>query len=268
VLRCGTAANPVPGCVPANLFGVSNPTSDQLTSLGLERLVNRGWNQQTQVQANLNGELFQLGSDRPVGLAFGYEFRREYGGFTPDQIASLTFTNSFGITSFVDSDYGSFPTSGSFNVNEGYAELDVPLISRMPGVDDLEIQAAVRVFNYSTFGTDSTYKFGARYRPIRDVTIRATYSTAFRAPSVPELYSGRGPSAESASIPAATRPAMPRSRRSAGTRQARRAAPTPSTTATTTCRSTRTPAATRPCSPRRPRRSRWASCSSRRWCAA
>ena len=201
VLRCGTPANPVPGCVPANLFGVNNPTPDQLTSLGLERLVNRGWNQQTQVQANFNGELFQLGSDRPVGLAFGYEFRREYGGFTPDQIASLTFTNSFGITSFVDSDYGSFPTSGSFNVNEGYAELDVPLLSRAPLVDDLEIQAAVRVFHYSTFGTDSTYKFGARYRPIRDVTLRATYSTAFRAPSVPELYSGRGPSAESASDP-------------------------------------------------------------------
>jgi len=201
VLRCGTQTNPIPGCVPANLFGVNNPTPDQLGSLGLERLVNRGWNQQTQVQANLNGELFQLGADRPVGLAVGYEFRREYGGFTPDQIASLTFTNSFGITSFVDSDYGSFPTSGSFNVNEGYAELDVPLLSRTPGVDDLEVQGAVRVFHYSTFGTDSTYKFGARYRPIRDVTLRATYSTAFRAPSIPELYQGRGPSAEAASDP-------------------------------------------------------------------
>ena len=200
-LRCGTPTNPVPGCVPANLFGVNNPTPTQLTSLGLEQLVNRGFNQQTVAQANINGELFSLAADRPVGLAVGYEFRREFGGFTPDAVASQVFTNPLGITTFVDSDYGSFPTSGSYNVNEGYAELNVPLVSRMPYADDLEVQGAVRVFHYSTFGSDATYKFGARYRPIRDVTFRATYSTAFRAPSVPELFQGRGPSAESASDP-------------------------------------------------------------------
>jgi iron complex outermembrane receptor protein len=73
----------------------------------------------------------------------------------------------------------------------------------MPLADDLELQAAARVFNYSSFGTDWTYKLGARYRPIRDVTVRGTYSTGFRAPSVADLYGGAAPSAEPATDPCA-----------------------------------------------------------------
>jgi outer membrane receptor protein involved in Fe transport len=201
VWHCGTVTNPIPGCTPPNLFGVNNPSPDQLASLGFERLINNGFNQMTAATANLSGELFKLASDRPAGLALGYEYRMVYGGFNPDWIAQQTFTNPHGFNTFVDSDYGSQPTRGSYHVNEGYAELDVPVMSNAPLVDDLEIQGAFRVFNYSTFGTDSTYKIGGRWRPIRDVTLRATYSTAFRAPSVSELYSGRGPSAEPAIDP-------------------------------------------------------------------
>ena len=199
--QCGTTANPVPGCVPANLFGVNNPTGDQLNSLGFEQLVNQAFSQQTDLNASITGELFTLASDRAAGIAVGYEFRHLFGGYTPDAIASQTFTNPFGFNTFVDSDYGSAATRGSYHVNEGYGELVIPIINHVPFIDDLEAQAAVRISNYSTFGTDTTYKFGGRYRPIRDVTLRATYSTAFRAPSINELYAGRGPSAESAVDP-------------------------------------------------------------------
>jgi outer membrane receptor protein involved in Fe transport len=201
VYRCGTATNPIPGCVPANLFGLANPTGDQLNSLGFEQLLAQNFSQQTDLNASITGELFQLASDRSVGIAVGYEFRRLFGGLTPDSLATATFTNPNGFNNFVDSDYGTAATRGEYKVNEGYAEVIIPVMNHVPFVDDLEAQAAVRVFNYSTFGTDATYKFGGRYRPIRDVTLRATYSTAFRAPSINELYGGRGPSAESASDP-------------------------------------------------------------------
>ena len=91
--------------------------------------------------------------------------------------------------------------------DEGYAELDIPLISNITGAEDVEIQGAARVFNYSTFGTDWTYKLGGRWRPIRAVTVRGTYSTGFRAPDVADLYGGQGPSAESATDPCAAVPA-------------------------------------------------------------
>jgi outer membrane receptor protein involved in Fe transport len=204
VAQCGTdAAHPVAACTPANLFGPANPTGAQLNALGFEQLVNRGFNQEAEVQANFNGELIPLLADRPMGIAAGYSYRREFGGFIPDAVAAQTFINSSGFPSFVDSDYGSAPTSGAYHVNEGYGELNVPVISGLPFVDDLEASAAFRAFKYSSFGSDVTYKFGIRYRPIRDVTLRGTYSTAFRAPSVLELFSGTAPSAEPATDPCA-----------------------------------------------------------------
>src|ERR1700730_17349040 len=76
-------------------------------------------------------------------------------------------------------------------------------MNNAPLVDELEVVGAARVFKYSTFGSDKTYKFGGRYRPIRDVTFRGTYSTAFRAPNVADLYLGQLPSAKVASDPRA-----------------------------------------------------------------
>jgi len=191
---CGTAANPIPGCTPANLFGGPGTlTPDMLSSMGIYTGVDSGFTQQTAVQANVSAELIRLFSERPLGLAAGYEYRNEFGGFTPDPVGAAG--NSF--------DFNSLPTRGSYHVNEGYAELDMPLVSNMPFVDDLEVQAAARLFNYSTFGTDWTYKLGLRYRPIRDVTLRGTWGTGFRAPGVSDLFGGQAPSAEPASDPCA-----------------------------------------------------------------
>ncbi len=191
---CGTAALSVAGCTPANLFGPSGTvTPAMLSSMGIYTGVNSGWTQMTALQANLSSELFKLASERPIGIAAGYEYRNSYGGFIPDPVgaAGLSF------------DFNSLPTKGSYHVNEGYAELNIPLVSNMPFAEDVEIQGAARVFSYSTFGSDWTYKLGARWRPIRDVTVRGTYGTGFRAPGVSDLYGGQAPSAEPAADPCA-----------------------------------------------------------------
>jgi outer membrane receptor protein involved in Fe transport len=60
----------------------------------------------------------------------------------------------------------------------------------VPLAENVEVQAAVRAFHYNTFGSDYTYKFGGRWSPIRDFTVRGTYSTAFRAPNILELFQG------------------------------------------------------------------------------
>jgi iron complex outermembrane recepter protein len=191
---CGSANNPIGGCTPADLFAPQGGvTPAMLASMGIYSGVNSGFTQQTAVQANVSAELIKLFAERPIGIAAGYEYRNEFGGFTPDPIGAAG--NSF--------DFNSLPTKGSYHVNEGYAELDMPLVSAMPYVDDLEVQAAARVFNYSTFGSDWTYKLGLRYRPIRDVTLRGTWGTGFRAPSISDLFGGAGPSAEPAVDPCA-----------------------------------------------------------------
>ncbi len=88
-------------------------------------------------------------------------------------------------------------------MNEGYGELSVPIVNHLPFAEEIEATAAARVFNYSNFGSDVTYKFGGRWTVIRDVTLRGTYSTGFRAPSIGDLYQGLADGFPSVSDPCA-----------------------------------------------------------------
>jgi len=195
VSQPGLASSKIPGCVPLDLFHgfptITPAMINYLTYTGSQR----GTNELTSAQANLNGELIKLMSERPVGLALGYEYRRVAGNYTYDPIVNQhDSTNG-----------GSDNTAGVYDAHEGYAELSMPIISGMPFVEDLEGSAAVRVFRYSSFGSDYTYKFGARYKPITDVTVRGTFSTAFRAPSIADLYRGHYDNFPSVSDPCSGR---------------------------------------------------------------
>ncbi|HXN82132.1 MAG TPA: TonB-dependent receptor, partial [Myxococcales bacterium] len=179
--HCGTAAAPIAGCVPLDLFhGPGSITPDQTTNLTFTGTA-RGINQLAAVQANFGGELFPLFADRPIGLAAGYEYRNLQGAEIPDPITVAgDTTGNKGLI-----------TQGQYHVNEGYAELSVPIINNVPFAEALEATAAARVFRYSNFGSDYTYKFGGRWQVIRDLTFRGTYGTAFRAPSIADLYLGQ-----------------------------------------------------------------------------
>jgi outer membrane receptor protein involved in Fe transport len=189
--RCGTLAAPIAGCVPLNLFG--GPFSipqDQVTGLTFTGTL-RAINQMTSAQFNTGGELFTLFAERPVGLAAGYEYRFLAGENVPDPItvAGETTGNKGEIT------------AGHYYVNEGYAELSVPIVGNLPFAEDVEATGAVRVSQYSNFGGAQTYKVGGRWRVIRDVTLRGTYSTGFRAPSISDLYLGQSDSFPNVSDP-------------------------------------------------------------------
>ena len=184
--HCGTPGNVINGCVPLNLFGGKNTVTQAM----LDPLTYQGDNQLAQhlaaVEATASGELFRLAASRPAGIALGYQFRREFGISLPNPITAA----------FEDSDTNFAKTEGSFNVHEAFAELSVPLISDVPLAEQLEVSVAGRFSHYSSFGDQGTYKFGGRWRPIQDVTLRGTYSTGFRAPSLSEVYSGATQSAE------------------------------------------------------------------------
>jgi outer membrane receptor protein involved in Fe transport len=184
----------IDGCVPLNIMGGANSiTAEMVGGLGFAG-TDRGNNQLTAFQVNTSGDLFQLLADRPVGLAVGYEYRDLRGAFVPNPIVAA-FENTGNNTS---------PAEGQYHVNEVYGELSIPIVSNMPFAQDVEATLAARYFDYSTFGNDVTYKAGARWRIIPDVTVRGTFSTAFRAPSIADLYSGAFESFESVSDPCAS----------------------------------------------------------------
>ncbi|HJV41383.1 TonB-dependent receptor domain-containing protein [Caulobacter sp.] len=75
----------------------------------------------------------------------------------------------------------------SRDISTLYGELFVPIVgpaNAMPGVQRLELSLAGRREDYSDFGTTSNPKIGVIYSPISDLTVRATYGTSFRAPSL------------------------------------------------------------------------------------
>ncbi len=183
----GDPTTAIPGCVPLNLFGGPNNGSidpSQIGYLGFQG-TSRAYDGLLAVGANLTGDLVPLTAERPLSLAVGYEFRREAGSQIADPIAASGDSADFNFTS----------TSGSYTVNELYAELSIPILADAPGAKTLEASVAGRYVDYSTFGGNFSYKLGALYKPISDVAVRGTFSTAFRAPAINELYLGAGETA-------------------------------------------------------------------------
>ncbi|HEY2028926.1 MAG TPA: TonB-dependent receptor [Myxococcales bacterium] len=178
--KAGDPTTVIPGCTPLNLLGgpgsIGQSQQDFLGFSGTSRAFDALY----AIDFNVVGDLVKLAADQPASLAVGYEFRRQSGAQVADPIVNSGDSADFNFKS----------TNGYYVANEAYAELSVPILSNVPGVEALEASAAARFVNFTTFGTNFTYKFGARYTPIRDVTVRGTYSTAFRAPNISELYLG------------------------------------------------------------------------------
>jgi iron complex outermembrane receptor protein len=74
------------------------------------------------------------------------------------------------------------PVSSSYDVDEAYGEIMVPVLA------SLTLDGALRWSDYSTFGNATTGKLGFKWQPIEDLVIRGTYSEGFRAPNLGELY--------------------------------------------------------------------------------
>jgi len=76
-------------------------------------------------------------------------------------------------------------------VDSGYAELLVPLFgpdNATGGFQRLEIDAAVRYDRYSDVGHTTNPKVGISWSPVHGATLRGSYGTSFRAPTLPQIY--------------------------------------------------------------------------------
>ncbi|MEZ9367298.1 TonB-dependent receptor [Shewanella sp. 10N.286.51.B2] len=145
--------------------------------------VNSGGSELDIAAASLAGDIVDLPAGT-MGFAAGYEFRKESAYYTPDSLTAQGLANDPRVEA----------TAGSFDVNEFYAELAIPLLSGLPLAEQVDLSAAIRYFDYSTFGSDNTWKLGLTWRLFDDLMVRGVQSTAFRAPTVSELYGGKSPS--------------------------------------------------------------------------
>ncbi|MFC0445625.1 TonB-dependent receptor [Pseudidiomarina halophila] len=170
---CGT--NGIP-CI--DLLGYGDLSQEALDHI-MFRTTDNGGNEQRSLTANITGDLFDL----PAGwvpVAFGVEHRKEKGWRNPDSsiVAGIMNTNQ------------AEPIEGSYTVDEVYAETSIPLFADEAFAKSLSLDLAYRYSDYDTFGSDGNYKASLHWQVSDALKLRATQSTAFRIPNIPELFGG------------------------------------------------------------------------------
>jgi len=130
------------------------------------------------VDGVMSGELFEFNGS-PVYAALGFEHRYESVKDTPAGAAMATNDNPEPILGFSSTSADADRTSTSL-----YGELFVPLTA------ELELQLAARYDDYSDFDSDVNPKIGLLYAPSDVISIRANWSTSYRAPSLAQVGAG------------------------------------------------------------------------------
>lgn len=164
-------------CVPFNAFKPFNNDAAAvnymfLSADGTQSIVPRMW----QGLAVLSGDLGKYGITSPfanqgVALAFGSEFRAE--SFTSTADAQFRLTN------------GGEDVTYTQNVWEVNAEAQAPLIEKRAFTELLQVNGGYRMSKYNRLqGQFSTWKVEGLWAPVSDITFRASFNKAQRAPTV------------------------------------------------------------------------------------
>ena len=173
----GPVASCTAPCVPFNIFGGRGSITQQMLDYVAFTQVDSSEQELWDASATISGSLFDLPGG-PVGLALGVEHRDQSGQFDPDPI----------VAAGLGSDIPAQPTSGSYNVDEVFAELRLPLVSNSDFFHRLELTGAARYSDYSTSGSTTTFSAGINWEPIEDLLFRGSWAEGFRAPSIGELF--------------------------------------------------------------------------------
>ena len=142
-----------------------------------------------------SGDLLKIWGGNTIGGAFGGEFRYEaFDDYRPPYVGLNPASSGLnpGQTDYVSA--SSVPdTHGNRHIASAYAETVVPLVGnefKLPLVRSLEVSASARFESYTDFGSTTKPKYGANWKPVDWMMVRASYNRGFHAPSLPSLFSG------------------------------------------------------------------------------
>jgi iron complex outermembrane recepter protein len=124
------------------------------------------------VDMRASGELFSLPGGK-AALAVAAEFRKEKYRFD---------TNDDVVTNIPSAGRSINHKGGDRDVKAYGAELLLPVWK------NVEVQVALRTDDYSDAGKTTNPKVGIRFQPIKEVVLRGSYNTGFRAPGLDDLY--------------------------------------------------------------------------------
>lgn len=163
-----------------NPFGPSPAASQELIrSLRVDDVARKSQGSTSGIDFKVTGVLAQLDGGE-MGVAVGAELRREEQKFTPS--ALLVSNNIGGDRDGSGTSPALVATRYDRKIASVYGEINAPVTK------ELEIQAALRGDKYEGVGSTVNPKLGVRYQPMKELVLRGSAGTGFRAPSFSELY--------------------------------------------------------------------------------
>lgn len=117
----------------------------------------------------ISGDLAELPGGS-LGGAAGVEYRKEKALLNPVPGTETSDIIGLGYSAY----------SASRSDTAAYVELNAPIVKM------LEVDGAYRYDRYSDYGSSKTPKIGLKFTPIPQLSLRGTYSEAFRAPGPTE----------------------------------------------------------------------------------
>jgi iron complex outermembrane receptor protein len=190
-----------PSCVPYDLFGL-NPSASSLAYVSATGF-QRGTVSEQVASASVTGLLGEYGLKTPwatdgVSVNIGVEYRKE--------ALDLKTDNEFSTGDLTGQGAATLPITGSFNVKEIFGEARLPVVQD-GFIKNLSFEAGYRYSHYSLGGgggyNTNTYKVAGEFAPIADISFRAGYNRAVRAPNLQELFATQNIALDGATDPCA-----------------------------------------------------------------
>ena len=174
------------GCVPLNILGNGvasnaaityvNPGKDPSSGILNQELVILN---QDVFSGSLQGLLPWALPAGKIAVALGGEYRHEQAN--QSQVPAVNASSPWAAGNFR-------AYAGQYSVQEGFLEAEAPILKNYI-VNDLSVNVAGRITNYSTSGLVETWKLGLTSQIDDNIKFRATWSLDIRAPLISDLYS-------------------------------------------------------------------------------
>lgn len=207
---CTLNGQPLPGCVPFNIFGGYNVQTGQgsitpaMANYVLFEEHDLAAETMRDYTADITGDLFNLPAG-PVGVALGAE-SLEHDGFEHPDALILEGNTSGNVTQ---------PTNGLESTKAEYVEFNIPLVTDVPLMKSVSLDIANRWSQFKWSGgnegepgtgvehsaSNTSGRAALRWQATDALLLRGSWSQGFRIPNISEFFAGRADGFPSVSDP-------------------------------------------------------------------
>jgi iron complex outermembrane receptor protein len=170
----GSTLLPILNSGQINLFGFNTPEAVALMKTALiNQKVYSADSDMTEFNVTASNEIYKLPAG-PLALALGATYRHEKYSLDVAPVVESGDVPGLGGANQSISDK-------TRNVWAVYAELNIPIVPTLEG------NVAVRYDDYQSIGSTTNPKFSLRWTPTKELLVRGSAGTGFRAPSLVDL---------------------------------------------------------------------------------